>query len=105
MSYYTRCLQTIPGRDARPQTRRSLLPHLPIYAELLSLADQRDAAKRDGDETRAAALKEAAQQVFDAWFDGEEARYDLEVLAQEQLTAARESTGRTALDIDIQAGF
>jgi len=100
MRHYDICLQTIPGRDIKPapQTRRSVLPHMPIYQQLLSLADQRDQARRDGDDALAASLKEEAQQIFDAWFDEQEARDDLEVLHQEQLTAARESIGRTAVE-------
>jgi hypothetical protein len=105
MSYYDRCLQTIPGRDIQPQTRRRLLPYLPIYAELLSLADQRDAAKRDGDEALAAQLKEAAQALFDRWFDKQDLRRSLEAEEQEQLAAAREHAGFTALAIDAAAGF
>jgi hypothetical protein len=105
MSYYNRCLQTIPGRDIQPQTRRRLLPHMPIYAELLSLADQRDAARRDGDETLAAQLKEQAQQLFDRWFNEQDLRLSLEAEEQKQLTAAREHAGFTALAIDTAAGF
>jgi hypothetical protein len=103
-SYYNRCLQTIPGRDI-VRTPRRLLPHLPIYAELLSLADQRDAARRDGDLARAAALKDEAQALFDRWFDEQDLRLSLEVEEQEQLTAAREHAGFTALAIDQVAGF
>jgi hypothetical protein len=104
MSYYDRCLQTIPGRDI-VRTPRRLLPHMPIYAELLSLAEQRDAARRDGNAALAAQLKEQAQQVFDAWFDDQDLRLSLEVEEQEQLAAAREHAGFTAALIDQAVGF
>ena len=106
MSYYDRCLMTIPGRDIRPaQPTRRNLAHLPFYDRLVAMADEYDRLIVAGLPVAARTVKEEAQSLVDAWFEGRDARLDLEAEEQEQLAAARESIGLTAAEIDPMAGF
>jgi hypothetical protein len=102
--HYATCLQTIPGRDIKPKPGRNLA-HLPFYRELLADVAEYDALRKEGNLTAARALKAAGMARIDAWYEDQEARYDLEVLEQEQLTADRAMAGAMALDIDPVAGF
>jgi hypothetical protein len=68
---------------------------IPLYDQLLALADQHDALIRAGWETDARATKEQACCLVEQWFDDHEARYLSGAEELEQITAARAHVSAT----------
>lgn len=83
---YTTNIQTNRDYDPRPA---ATLAQLPIYDQLLALADQHDALKVAGRHADARAVKEQAQYILEQWFDDQDTRWLASAEELEQITAAR----------------